>query len=205
MTTFHALLIGAGLMIAAGVIMAARRVVSGPLLAVVILVALISSAASASRATQRHAGTGTVVSRGFPKPYHFHWRDFEGRGENRGWSATYFGANTAVHLGAISLVAAVVARRRRERSNSSATMPAKMLIIRLTLGIVFLLLGVVGSLLPILQGWIFFLLAFLTLFPQNRMSQKIMSKAEQKLPRVHKLLCRLGIGHQHPRDTMRVE
>lgn len=75
-------------------------------------------------------------------------------------------------------------------------MPARMLFLRISLGILFFLLGIVGSVLPVLQGWIFFLLSFLLFFPQNRMTQKILVKAEPKLPRVVAWLRRLGIGEQ---------
>jgi len=71
-----------------------------------------------------------------------------------------------------------------------------MLFLRISLGILFFLLGIVGSVLPVLQGWIFFLLSFLLFFPQNRMTQKILVKAEPKLPRVVAWLRRLGIGEQ---------
>ena len=66
-----------------------------------------------------------------------------------------------------------------------------MFILRITLGIIFILLGIAGSLLPILQGWIFFLLAFLVLFPRTRFAEKILMKAEPKLPRVVAWLRRL--------------
>ena len=66
-----------------------------------------------------------------------------------------------------------------------------MLVLRITLGILFILLGIAGSLLPILQGWIFFLLAFLVLFPRTRFAEKILAKAEPKMPRVVAWLRRL--------------
>jgi uncharacterized membrane protein YbaN (DUF454 family) len=69
-----------------------------------------------------------------------------------------------------------------------------MFILRITLAIVFLVLGVVGVLLPVLQGWIFFLLAAMLLFPRSRFAVKVMQKAEPKLPRVVHWLRRLGIG-----------
>ncbi len=71
-----------------------------------------------------------------------------------------------------------------------------MIILRISLGIVFLILGVVGSVLPVMQGWIFFLLAFLTFFPKTRSAEKILSKAEGKMPRLVGWLRRLGIGQQ---------
>ena len=57
----------------------------------------------------------------------------------------------------------------RSRGRASARLPRPMILfLRITLGIVFAILGVIGSLLPIMQGWIFFLLAVLVLFPQSR-------------------------------------
>lgn len=72
----------------------------------------------------------------------------------------------------------------------------RMLVLRIGLGIIFVLLGIVGSLLPVMQGWIFFLLSFLLFFPRTRMTHKILAKAEPKLPRVVAYLRRLGIGEQ---------
>ena len=134
----------------------------------------------------RHAGTGTSVERGYPKPFHFKWTDGQTTTDGT-LNFLYFAVNTFVHLGVWSVVAAVLPRR----GTGSSTIPGGMLILRLTLGIVFVILGVVGSLLPVLQGWIFFLLAFLVLFPRTRMAQKILAKAEPKLPRVVAWLRRL--------------
>jgi len=67
-----------------------------------------------------------------------------------------------------------------------------MLLIRILLGILFMILGVVGVLLPIMQGWVFFLLAFLVLFPQHRWAQKALEKAEPKAPRIVAWLRRIG-------------
>ena len=72
--------------------------------------------------------------------------------------------------------------------------PPVLLLIRITLGIVFLVLGVIGSLLPVLQGWIFFLLAALVLFPQSRFAVKACEKIEPKMPRMVAWLRRRGIG-----------
>lgn len=205
MMTSNALLIGAGLLTLAGVIMAARQVVSWKLLALTALIALVSSGASAGVANSRHAGTGVVVSRGFPKPYHFHWRDFEGRESRRGMNLIYFGANSLVHLGAIGIVASLIARRRE--GGSSLKMPGQMVVIRVTLGIVFVILGIIGGFVPIMQGWIFMLLAFLMLFPRTHMAEKILIKAGPKLPRTVRFLRKLGVGEeQRPHgDTMPAE
>jgi quinol-cytochrome oxidoreductase complex cytochrome b subunit len=72
--------------------------------------------------------------------------------------------------------------------------PPVLLFIRIFLGITFLILGVIGSLLPVLQGWIFFLLAVLVLFPQSRFAIKACDKIEPKMPRMVAWLRRRGIG-----------
>jgi len=69
-----------------------------------------------------------------------------------------------------------------------------LLIFRITLGIVFTILGIIGSLLPIMQGWVFFLLAALVLFPQSRFAVKACTKIEPRMPRVVAWLRRKGIG-----------
>ena len=76
------------------------------------------------------------------------------------------------------------------------TIAGRMLFLRLGLGIVFFFLGIVGSLLPVMQGWLFFLISFLLFFPQNRWAIRIVQKAEPKLPRTVAFLRRLGIGAQ---------
>ncbi len=75
--------------------------------------------------------------------------------------------------------------------------------IRLAFGFVLLILGVIGSFLPILQGWVFFLLAFLVLFPRSRLTEKLVVKIEQKMPRFGRFLRKAGIGEPAQRDTMR--
>ena len=78
--------------------------------------------------------------------------------------------------------------------------------LRIALGVGFLLLGVVGSLLPVLQGWIFFLLALVMFFPEHPRVEKTLQKYETRLPRLVAFLRRIGIGHerepeQQPRAT----
>ncbi|HJQ39914.1 MAG TPA: hypothetical protein VKB93_22455 [Thermoanaerobaculia bacterium] len=58
-----------------------------------------------------------------------------------------------------------------------------MLLFRIVLGVVFTILGVIGSVLPIMQGWIFFLLAFLVLFPKHKFAIKALEKVEKRAPR----------------------
>lgn len=67
-------------------------------------------------------------------------------------------------------------------------------IARISVGIVFILLGIIGSLLPIMQGWIFFLLALITFFPAHPRVARILDKAEPKFPRMVSWLKKLGIG-----------
>jgi uncharacterized membrane protein YbaN (DUF454 family) len=69
-----------------------------------------------------------------------------------------------------------------------------ILALRIILGIVFAILGVIGSILPVMQGWIFFLLSALVLFPQSRFSVKALAKVEKRMPRFVAWLRRLGIG-----------
>lgn len=71
-----------------------------------------------------------------------------------------------------------------------------ILVLRITLGIIFFILGIVGSLLPVLQGWIFFLLSFLVLFPNHRLAIKALDKVEPKMPRMVAVLRRAGIGRR---------
>lgn len=66
--------------------------------------------------------------------------------------------------------------------------------VRFSLGIVFLILGVVGSLLPVLQGWIFFLLAALMFFPNHPRTEKGLQKFKKRMPRFVAWLRRLGFG-----------
>jgi len=77
----------------------------------------------------------------------------------------------------------------------SATLPASMLLaLRIALGIIFVILGIIGSLLPIMQGWVFFLLAVLVLFPRSRFAVKACLKIEPRMPRMVAWLRRRGIG-----------
>jgi hypothetical protein len=66
--------------------------------------------------------------------------------------------------------------------------------LRIALGIVFVILGVIGSILPILQGWLFFLIAGLILFPRSRFAVKACDKIEPRMPRLVGWLRRMGIG-----------
>lgn len=77
-----------------------------------------------------------------------------------------------------------------------------MIFIRISLGVVFTALGVVGSVLPVMQGWVFFLLAVLVLFPQSRFATRTLEKIEPRMPRVTRWLRRVGVGRAGDRDTI---
>ncbi|HEY0371879.1 MAG TPA: hypothetical protein VGD79_07740 [Thermoanaerobaculia bacterium] len=98
-------------------------------------------------------------------------------------------------LSTIAIVAILVTEALRGRGRTSAKLPpAMILLLRITLGIVFAILGVIGVFLPIMQGWVFFLLSALVLFPQSKFAIKSLDKIEKKMPRVVARLRRWGIG-----------
>jgi len=82
----------------------------------------------------------------------------------------------------------------------SIKLPQPMIFaLRIGLGIVFLILGVIGGFVPIMQGWIFVLLGILVLFPESKFAVKALDKCEKKMPRMVAFLRRRGIGVQrHP-------
>lgn len=201
MAALHALLIGGGLLALALAVMAYRGGVTPGRLIVIFLLAVITSAGSAIHERPRSSGTGTLESRGFPKPFHFRWQDNEHREEHRAnLNFVYFGANTFVHLGVVSLIGAMILRRHV--GDPARKMHAGMVVVRITLGIVFLILGVIGGFIPILQGWVFILLGVLVLFPKSKFTEKILHKAEPKVPRTVRFLRRLGIGDDQEDDTI---
>ena len=98
-------------------------------------------------------------------------------------------------LSLVAIAAVLVTEALRNRGRASAKLPAPMILfLRITLGIIFAILGVIGSLLPIMQGWIFFLLAVLVLFPQSKFAVKSLDKIERRMPRMVARLRRWGIG-----------
>ena len=107
-----------------------------------------------------------------------------------------------VSIGAIVVI--LVAEFLRGRGTRSARLsPAMLTFLRIFLGVVFAILGVIGSLLPIMQGWIFFLLSVLVLFPQSKLAIKSLDKVERRMPRMVARLRRMGIGihrHEHVRE-----
>jgi uncharacterized membrane protein YbaN (DUF454 family) len=66
------------------------------------------------------------------------------------------------------------------------------LVLRVALGVLFLILGVIGSILPIMQGWIFLLLAFLMFFPKSAMAKKTLDRVERRMPRLGAWMRRKG-------------
>ena len=69
-----------------------------------------------------------------------------------------------------------------------------MLALRLTLAIIFTFIGLVGVILPVLQGWPFLILAFLMFFPRHRLAETTLLKIETRAQRVARLMRRLGVG-----------
>jgi phosphatidylglycerophosphate synthase len=102
-----------------------------------------------------------------------------------------------VLIAAGAIVVTMLAVWLRRHLRGGGKLPASVLFaLRIFLGIVLLILGVIGSLLPVLQGWIFFLLAALVLFPKSRFAVKACDKIEPKMPRLIGWLRRHGIGEQ---------
>jgi quinol-cytochrome oxidoreductase complex cytochrome b subunit len=95
----------------------------------------------------------------------------------------------------VAILVIFVAEWLRTHLREGGKLPAPVvLFIRIFLGITFLVLAVIGAFLPVLQGWIFFLLALLVLFPQSRFAIKACDKIEPKMPRMIGWLRRRGIG-----------
>ncbi|MCS7182913.1 MAG: hypothetical protein NZ869_07375 [Thermoanaerobaculum sp.] len=65
------------------------------------------------------------------------------------------------------------------------------LVLRHLLGWTFILLGVVGSLLPILQGWLFFAAGALLLAPEVPVFRRLFCWIEQRFPALKKPLGQL--------------
>ncbi|HEX7153073.1 MAG TPA: hypothetical protein VF618_16420 [Thermoanaerobaculia bacterium] len=101
---------------------------------------------------------------------------------------------------AVVILVPIVAVMWRARGIPSITIVSRMFLLRMVLGIVFVLLGIIGAFVPIMQGWVFMLLAVLVLFPQSKFAVKVMAKAEPKLPRLCAWLRKLGIG-ERPHET----
>lgn len=59
---------------------------------------------------------------------------------------------------------------------------------RITLGILFLVLGVLGLLLPIMPGWLFIALGILVLSPDVPLFRRMVHWLETRFPRLHEPL-----------------
>lgn len=104
----------------------------------------------------------------------------------------------------LAIVVIFVSELRRARGTGSATLsPGMLMFLRITLGVVFAILGVIGSVLPIMQGWMFFLLSFLVLFPNSQYAVKALDKIQPRMPRMVAWLRRRGIGCPREGDTIR--
>jgi uncharacterized membrane protein YbaN (DUF454 family) len=66
--------------------------------------------------------------------------------------------------------------------------------IRITLAVICLIIGIIGGFVPILQGWIFILLALILFFPSHPKVGQVMNKVEPRWPRFARLLRSLGVG-----------
>ncbi|MDQ3280782.1 MAG: hypothetical protein M3Q69_05150 [Acidobacteriota bacterium] len=94
----------------------------------------------------------------------------------------------------VAIVVIFAAEVLRGRALPNKLSPPVAFFIRISLGIVFLILAVIGAVLPILQGWLFLLLAWLMFFPQSRLAVKACDKIERKMPRLVQWLRDRGIG-----------
>ena len=66
--------------------------------------------------------------------------------------------------------------------------------IRVGLGVICLFMGVIGALLPVLQGWLFFALAGAFFFPKHRWVHAALVRAEARVPRFVAFMRRHGVG-----------
>jgi uncharacterized protein len=57
-------------------------------------------------------------------------------------------------------------------------------VLRLSVGGVLLLLGVIGALLPIMQGWIFFLAGLSVMAPESETARRALAWAKDRWRRV---------------------
>lgn len=79
------------------------------------------------------------------------------------------------------------------------------MILRLTVALIFAVIGVAGLLLPVLPGWLFMVLAVLVAFPRSWVSERALKMAEPKMPRLIVWLRKHGMGAAPARDTTRLE
>ncbi len=68
-----------------------------------------------------------------------------------------------------------------------------LVLVRLSLGIFFLILGIIGLILPVVPQTIFLLLAAVLLFPKHPTVRKLSTKFGPRFPRLFALLRRFGV------------
>ncbi len=90
---------------------------------------------------------------------------------------------------------------RHQLWHNGTTMTA---ILRLTLAAIFALIGVAGLLLPVLPGWLFFVLAVLVAFPRSSFAERVLNASQRKMPRFSAWLRRRGLGKPVASDSSRV-
>lgn len=67
--------------------------------------------------------------------------------------------------------------------------------VRIGLAVFFLILGIIGGFVPVLQGWIFILISLALFFPSHPRVETAVKKLEPKWPRFVAVLRRLGVGN----------
>jgi hypothetical protein len=129
MPLFTLLMIAAGVGLAAfsGAMMmpATRAVLARKLFWLLLgLAAALLSFGSAFVTTQRDSGTGDLKSHGWPKPYYFQWRGWEGGDRISGYNFLYFASNmllyAAILLALVLLWQCAAAVAGRSRNKPSA-------------------------------------------------------------------------------------
>lgn len=80
-----------------------------------------------------------------------------------------------------------------------------LLILRVVLAVIFLVLGVIGLVIPVMPQIIFFAIAAILLFPRSRFAEWTLRKAEPRAPRLARWCRNIGIGAPPQRDTIRPE
>ena len=74
-------------------------------------------------------------------------------------------------------------------------------VLRYSFGVLFVLLGIVGVFLPILQGWLFFALALLMFFPDHPRVHSSLGKLEPRFPRLVRGLRWMSRSGTRPMQT----
>jgi uncharacterized membrane protein YbaN (DUF454 family) len=69
-----------------------------------------------------------------------------------------------------------------------------ILTLRIIIAIISCAIGIAGLILPILPGWLFFLLAFAVLAPQHRYTKSAVVWVEKRAPRMAKTIRWMGMG-----------